>query len=118
MSDLDENLERKLALTWPSEADREMARRVLATYGTADHEREAVRVRLAIVMLSRGSLDELRNLTAAAKVDYRDVLMWAEYPEESRAAWTLEPELSADQQRELSEMRRRDRQQYEDWRKK
>jgi hypothetical protein len=45
------------------------------------HERS--RVQLAIVVLARGDPAEVRRLVRAANEDYRDVLFWAEYPEES-----------------------------------
>ena len=34
--------------------------------------------------LSAGSEEKVREYLAVAKRDYRDVLFWAEYPEESR----------------------------------
>lgn len=33
--------------------------------------------RFAILKLAKGSLDEVRRLTEAAKVDYRDVIYWS-----------------------------------------
>lgn len=61
-----------------SPEQREAALRELGRYGTEPHEKEAERVRLAILDLSRGNLDELTRLVEAAKKDYRDLLMWAE----------------------------------------
>ncbi len=51
---------------------------LLDQYGSEPHHRERERVHLAIVELSRGSLDELRRLMDYAKRDYRDVLYWTE----------------------------------------
>lgn len=66
------------------------AARVLGQYGTRPHEREAIRVRVAALKLSDGSLEQLRELISHAKRDYRDVLAWAEYPEEMRRlTWRL-----------------------------
>jgi hypothetical protein len=63
---------------------------VLAGYGTRSHEREEIRVRVAVLKLSDGSLERLQALIAHAKRDYRDVLAWAEYPEEMRnLTWRL-----------------------------
>lgn len=45
--------------------------------------RESARVRQAVLVLSAGSLDELKHYVDAALEDYRDVLFWAEYPDES-----------------------------------
>ena len=50
----------------------------LNLYGTEPYEREADRVKLAIVMLSGGSEEKLRELVGIAKKDYRDILAWAE----------------------------------------
>src|SRR5438874_13047567 len=53
-------------------------------YGVESYERERERVQLAILKLSGGTEEKLREFLAVAKRDYRDVLFWAEYPEESR----------------------------------
>ena len=57
---------------------------LLDGYGADPHERERERVQLAILKLSAGSEEKMREYVAVAKRDYRDVLFWAEYPEESR----------------------------------
>ncbi len=57
---------------------------LLDSYGVDPHERERERVQLDIVKLSAGSEAKMREYVAVAKRDYRDVLFWAEYPEESR----------------------------------
>src|ERR1700675_2853924 len=54
----------------------------LDSYGAESYERE--RVQLAILKLSEGSEEKLRDFVAVAKRDYRDVLFWAENPEEAR----------------------------------
>jgi hypothetical protein len=56
----------------------------LDNYGFEPYERERERVQLAILKLSDGSEEKLREFIAVAKRDYRDVLLWAEYPEEAR----------------------------------
>lgn len=53
---------------------------ILDGYGTQHWEPERERVQLAILTLAKGDLGKLRHFTDAAKKDYRDVLMWAEYP--------------------------------------
>jgi hypothetical protein len=110
-------IENKIVLFWATDADREDARATLAEYGLAAYEREPDRVRLAILKLSEGSVERLREMTAAAKRDYRDVLMWAEYPEEGRTPWTLRQRLDDDERKELAKLRDRDRHQYEQWKK-
>ena len=57
---------------------------LLDGYGIEPYERERERVQLAILRLSEGSEEKLRELVAVAKRDYRDVLFWAEYPEEAK----------------------------------
>src|SRR5437016_8045222 len=57
---------------------------LLDIYGVESYERERERVQLAILKLSQGNEEKLREFVAVAKRDYRDVLFWAEYPEESR----------------------------------
>jgi hypothetical protein len=44
---------------------------------------EAARVRLAILIFAHGKLSEVKRLVAVANNDYRNLLYWAEYPEES-----------------------------------
>jgi len=82
---------------------------VLAQYGARAHEREEIRVRVAALKLREGSLDRLRDLMARAKRDYRDVLAWAEYPEELRSpTWRLPVA-------EQARIRTADREQYLAW---
>ena len=57
---------------------------MLDTYGVESYERERERVQLAILKLSAGNEEKLREFVAVAKRDYRDVLFWAENPEEAR----------------------------------
>ncbi len=57
---------------------------LLDTYGVEPYEREHERVHLAILKLSEGDEEKLREFVAVAKRDYRDVLFWAENPEEAR----------------------------------
>ena len=57
---------------------------LLDSYGVEPYERERERVQVAILKLSAGSEEKVREYLAVAKRDYRDVLFWAEYPEESK----------------------------------
>ena len=113
-----QDVARKLEAMWPDPAARENVRVELNRYGTEAHERESERVGLAILKLCEGRLDRLAELVNAAKRDYRDVLMWAEYPAEGQAVWALRPALSNEERRQLEDLRRQDRQQYMDWLKK
>ena len=69
--------------SFPKES-RARALELLDTYGLAGHERERERVQLAILKLSDGNEEKLRQNVNVAKRDYRDVLFWAEYPEEAK----------------------------------
>lgn len=57
---------------------------LLDTYGTESYELERERVQLAILKLSGGNEEKLREFVAVAKRDYRDVLFWADNPEEAK----------------------------------
>ena len=57
---------------------------LLDSYGVESYERERERVQLAILKLSEGNEEKLREFVAVAKRDYRDVLFWAENPEEAK----------------------------------
>ncbi len=111
----DADVQAALEHFWLSSAARESALTILAEYGVAQHEREIPRVRLAILRLSAGQLDRVREFVGFAKRDYRDVLMWAEYPEEGRSLWTASTRLSPEQQAELDEIRQRDQEQHAEW---
>src|SRR5438270_10698172 len=67
-----------------AESDWPRVLELLDGYGIESYERERERVQLAILKLSEGNEEKLREFIAVAKRDYRDVLFWAEYPEESR----------------------------------
>jgi len=53
----------------------------LSRYGIEEHEREPDRVQLAILNLSEGDLDRLKDLVTEAKKDYRNILYWNEQTE-------------------------------------
>jgi hypothetical protein len=48
--------------------------------GDASHDREAERIHLLILKISRLDVNRMRHLVAAAKRDYRDVIVWASHP--------------------------------------
>ena len=77
------DLSRVLGREFPGESGVKAAA-VLATYGGESWHREPTRVKLAVLKLAHRDLQELERFTAAAKTDYRDVLMWAEYPAYAR----------------------------------
>jgi uncharacterized protein (TIGR00369 family) len=57
---------------------------LLDAYGTEPHERERERVQLAILKISAGDEQKVREHVATAKTDYRDVLFWADHPEQAK----------------------------------
>jgi hypothetical protein len=113
-----EHVAAKLESLWADPEERARVRALLETYGLESYEREQDRVRLAILKLSEGQSARVPELVAYAKRDYRDVLMWAEYPVEGQTLWSWRKDLSDEQRRRLEEIRQQDRRQYEAWRKK
>ena len=67
------------------EGSRRQALALLDSYGVEAHERERERVQLALLRLCNGSEAQLRVYLHVAKRDNRDVLFWAECPEEAKA---------------------------------
>ena len=66
---------------------------ILKQHGGDKQDGGASRVRLAALKLAHGNLDSLRRHILAAKRDYRDVLVPAEYPEYSRRGLQIRHEL-------------------------
>lgn len=71
-------VERAIKVLFP-ESQRELVRNSLNNCRVSESER----VHLAILVLTNGDIAELQPMIDAANTDYRDVLYWAEYPEES-----------------------------------
>ena len=102
-------LAKKLRRLFSSASERQQVEALLARYGTAPHEQEAARVRLAIIKLARSDRDKLEMLVAAAKEDFRDVLAAAEYPIQMKGdGWRLSDA-------ERAPLIQQDREQYERW---
>jgi len=85
---------------------------ILEFYGTDGGEKETERVRLAVLKLCGGDLNELLEMIEAAKEDYRDILAWAESPNQLR---TSPAELAALPPEASNEVRESDRRQYLAW---
>lgn len=105
---------RKIKQLWP-DADPQEILDLLNAYGTESYETGRTRVQLAILKLSGGDRERLPDLVKMAKVDFRDVLAYAEYPEEMRTAPT---EMRDMPEKEVRSIRQNDREQYEAWLKK
>lgn len=101
-------LSRKLLTLFPIEGERNNAQSILDSYGVEKHEQEPVRVRLAIIKLSGGDIEELRKMTKYAKEDFRDILSWAEYPRQSKR-WSMPDGTKKEK------LIKQDRAEYERW---
>lgn len=104
----------KVARYWPDVDPREIMS-ILDECGAVSSERGRARVQLAILKLSEGQRDQLPELVRMAKRDYRDVLAYAEYPEQMRLGFVGMSKLSPN---ELEAIKRRDRKQYRKWLRK
>ena len=72
---------------------------------------EPARVQLAILKLSNGDSEKLQDYIQAASLDYRDVLAWAEFPEQIRSGKTrYNTDLDM-----YEAILKADREQYEAW---
>ncbi len=87
MNDYDEKelLFQKLATLFPNPQENDQAGNILSDYGTEASELEPDRVRLAILKLAGADIACLKETTTSAKRDHRDVLAWAEYPNQTIA---------------------------------
>ena len=108
---------RRLEQAFADPVVRERVRSQLMTYGQERWENEPDRVRLAILKLAEGEEARIARFVRDAKTDYRDVLMWAEYPREGAALWTAKSRLSAEEEKKLAALRAEDRRDYDEWRK-
>ena len=83
---------------------------ILDEYGAEPWERERDRVQLAVLKLATGSVEEIRRQVEAAKLDYRDALAQAEFPENlvslTRAKLRSTEEQAAMDQRDWERYRR------------
>ncbi len=73
------------------EAQRAAVAEALSAYSDAGHEREAERVHLLILKISRRDVERVRSLVQAAKRDYRDVIVWASHPTRKYIVGILRP---------------------------
>ncbi len=82
---------------------------ILNEYGLEDYHKEEHRVRAAVLKLAECDLSKLRYFIDRAKIDYRDVLYWAEYPGSAQRGCN---KLSGDEKEKVDES---DRKQYQEW---
>ncbi len=102
------DLARVIAREFPGDAG-DKAAALLSAYGGESWHREPVRVKLAALKLANGDLGKLAQFVSAACTDYRDVLMWAEYPAYAATRAVYPPE------REHYEAIERDWSEYSRW---
>jgi hypothetical protein len=69
------------------------------------------RVQLAVLKLAQGNLEKVGPLVESANRDYRDVLVWAEYPNYHKIGFRVR-ELSNKERRQINDS---DWKQYEGW---
>ena len=98
----------KLKKIFLDEKDRKDVISILNEYGKEKHEQEPDRVRLAILKISIDTIESIKHNTDFAKQDFRDILVAAEYPNQSKE-WSM-PD-GTKKQKLIS----KDRLQYENW---
>lgn len=86
--DLDAILDRKLKSLFSDSAIREEVISILNSYGVEKYEQEPIRLRLAILKLAGDNIEQVKLNTKYAKQDFRDVLVWAEYPRQA-GKWSM-----------------------------
>ena len=101
----------KIKRMWP-DADPKEILDLLNEYGAESYETGRTRVQLGILKLSGGDRERLPDLVKMAKADWRDILAYAEYPEEMRTNPTKMRDMSEEEARSIRE---RDRRQYKQW---
>jgi hypothetical protein len=102
---------RKIKRYWP-EMDPDDVLCILDRYGEESWETGRDRVHLAILKVSEGKFERLEELVQAAKVDFRDVISWAEYPRELKTGFVGMKELTLEEARAVRE---EDKEQYKKW---
>src|SRR5947208_1079257 len=79
---LSEQARNAVAVAFPDKGARDDVLTALERYRGPERER----IRRAILALAGGNAKKVTSLVAAAAIDYRDILYWAEYPEDSGTA--------------------------------
>ena len=99
---------RKIRQVFPQRDEHDILT-ILKAYGSQSHETDVDRVYLAILKLcDEERVADPSRYIELAKQDVRDVLAWAEYPNQMTFGPTKDPEKSA-------ELLRQDREQYDVW---
>lgn len=81
MAGVNQNLQQVIEQDYP-EPQRRIVDEILNWYDDQDCQREHDRVRLAALKIADGDIDQLKQAINTARRDYRDILAWAESPNE------------------------------------
>jgi len=81
MANVNQELQQVIKHDYP-ESQHDIVVDVLGWYGDQDYQREHDRVRLAALKIADGDLEQLKQAVNTARRDYRDILAWAESPNE------------------------------------
>jgi hypothetical protein len=95
---------------FPDPKLRKEAEDILSGYGNKNEDKEAFRVKVAVLKLAECDMRQLKHYTLQACTDYRDVLCWAEYP--SSYKWWSSKENNPEKYMSLQ---KEDLEQYKDW---
>jgi hypothetical protein len=76
---LSERAQKAAAVAFPDKPARDVVLTALERYSGPERQR----VQLAILVLASRDVEALEQLIDDANLDYRDVLYWAEYPEDA-----------------------------------
>lgn len=98
---------KKLFLSEPSRAE---ASKILSTYGSEVYHREKGRVQVGILRLSGSNLAKIKRNTELACMDYRDLLVAAEFP-----LTCSKSRLKLEQPEEYEKLARKEIDQYDEW---
>ena len=102
-----ELLPRVLVRLFPDETDRAEAIHALSAYGSKEFHGEVARVHLGVLRLSGADLLQIKKYTDLACVDFRDLLVAAEY-----AHTFLLPETKSTH---YTSMQQKERDEYDQW---
>jgi hypothetical protein len=108
MTEITDRVRKKLEQTFPDASTRRAAEEAMRAYLARGTCFEPERVALAILKLSDDDHAQLLQVITAALSDYRDVLAWAEFPEQMRLSHGAD-------RKALHAAQRRDREQYLRW---
>ena len=108
-----EDLDKVIAKAFPDADIRSQAIALLGKYGTEDFHREIPRVRAAIIKVAHADIEKLQGFVDIACSDYRDLLVMAEYEQQSRNYSLKKNDPQKDQR-----LVEKDEREYSDWVKK